>query len=213
MTNTELSAKIRKEIERLKLKNDSNLAGDCQFEYDVTCGYDMACEDILSFLDTLAYNELVELSSSVDNYPKNVCPPSVECERGLRESLEEPTSEELEEEIKRYGEEHQFDLPSFQNVARHFAEWQKEQDEKERAFLNGVRQSYDNTIQHLEEKMNDRYEQGKKDMKQQMMKYAVEYEVGMHGEPIQITLDKYVQRAKGIFPGDKVKLIIIPDND
>ena len=46
-----------------------------------------------------------------------------------------------------------------------------------------------------------------------MKAVAVEYKVGMHGEPIQITLDKYVQRAKNIFPGDKVRIIVLPKED
>lgn len=45
-----------------------------------------------------------------------------------------------------------------------------------------------------------------------MMMEAVEYEVGLHGEPIEITLDKYVQRAKGIFPGDKIKIILVKED-
>lgn len=45
----------------------------------------------------------------------------------------------------------------------------------------------------------------------EMMKEAEEYEVGMHGEPIKITFDKYVQRARGIFPGDKVRIIIVKE--
>ena len=49
--------------------------------------------------------------------------------------------------------------------------------------------------------------------REQMMKDAVEYEVGMHGEPITVNLDKYVQRARGIFPGDKVRVIVIPNTD
>lgn len=56
------------------------------------------------------------------------------------------------------------------------------------------------------------YELGKKNMKEQMMKEAVEYEVGMHGEPIKITFDKYVQRARGIWPGDKVRIIIVKED-
>jgi len=48
---------------------------------------------------------------------------------GIKQSKPK-VSEELEEEIKRYGEEHQFDLPSFQNVARHFAQWQAKQDQE-----------------------------------------------------------------------------------
>jgi hypothetical protein len=57
------------------------------------------------------------------------------------------------------------------------------------------------------------YKAGAKWQKEQMMKGAMEYEVGMHGEPIKITLDKYVQRAKCIFPGDKVRVIVIPNTD
>ena len=50
--------------------------------------------------------------------------------------------------------------------------------------------------------------------KKKMLEEAVEeVEVGMHGEPIEITLDKYVQRAMGIFPGDKVRIIVIPNTE
>lgn len=56
-------------------------------------------------------------------------------------------------------------------------------------------------------------EVGARDMKEQMMKDAVEYEVGMHGEPITVNLDKYVQRARGIFPGDKVRIIIVKEDE
>lgn len=58
-----------------------------------------------------------------------------------------------------------------------------------------------------------RFIAGAKWQKEQMMKEAVEYEVGMHGEPIKITFDKYVQRARGIFPGDKVRIIIVKENE
>lgn len=56
------------------------------------------------------------------------------------------------------------------------------------------------------------YQSGKADMKKQMMREAVEYEVGLHGEPIKIAFDKYVQRARGIFPGDKIKIIIVNED-
>ena len=36
----------------------------------------------------------------------------------------------------------------------------------------------------------------------------IEYKVGMHGEPIEIVLDKYAQRARGIFPGDELTIIL-----
>lgn len=36
----------------------------------------------------------------------------------------------------------------------------------------------------------------------------IERKVGMHGEPIEIILDKYAQRARGIFPGDELTIIL-----
>lgn len=36
----------------------------------------------------------------------------------------------------------------------------------------------------------------------------IERKVGMHGEPIEIRLDKYAQRARGIFPGDELTIIL-----
>ena len=36
----------------------------------------------------------------------------------------------------------------------------------------------------------------------------IEYKVGMHGEPIEIVLDKYAQRARGIFPSDELTVIL-----
>ena len=60
--------------------------------------------------------------------------------------------------------------------------------------------------------INEAFEAGKAEQKEQMMKEAVEYEVGMHGEPIKITFDKYVQRARGIWPGDKVRIIIVKED-
>lgn len=56
---------------------------------------------LLSVLDTLAYNALAELSASVDNYPKNVCPPSVECEKGMREPLESEKPMNTDEMIRK----------------------------------------------------------------------------------------------------------------
>lgn len=50
----ELIEKIRAEIERLKKDNEISEDKDyAQYELDVACGYDMACDDILSFLDAL----------------------------------------------------------------------------------------------------------------------------------------------------------------
>ena len=71
------------------------------------------------------------------------------------------------------------------------ANWQKEKDEAEITFA---------------------YADGCTYTMDRLRREAVEYEVGMHGEPIEITFDKYVQRARGIFPGDKVRVIIVKED-
>lgn len=60
----------------------------------------------------------------------------------------------------------------------------------------------------------DAFIAGAKWDRSQMMEEAVtEVEVGMRGDHIEIILDKYVQRAMGIFPGDKVRIIVLPKED
>lgn len=136
MINTELLAKIKAEIERLKKTQEVSEDKDyAQYELDVSCGYDMACDDILSFLFTL------KLEKPIDG---------------------------LKEEIKRWwGEEYMKNtvglptLPIVQGIARHFAEWQKEQDDKlvDIIYQQGI-------------------EKGKDDMKEQMIK---EFETWLKG--------------------------------
>ena len=70
---------------------------------------------------------------------------------------EEPVSEDLEEEWKRYitSEEYLNDIPGGLPVARHFANWQKRQDDK---ILN--------------EKQWEAWAKGGEEMKQELMKEA-----------------------------------------
>lgn len=41
----------------------------------------------------------------------------------LEESVKPTNQDELEKEIDKYREEHEFSIPAFQQVARHFAQW------------------------------------------------------------------------------------------
>ena len=75
---------IVKAVEKMKEKNGTESPDASQHEYDVACGYDMACDDVISYL-----SKFVELSAEVDKHPKNILVPSKECEPGLREPLEE----------------------------------------------------------------------------------------------------------------------------
>ena len=106
---------------------------------------------------------------------------------------EQPVCEELEEEINRYYSDNFYELPPFSiidEVARHFAQWQKEHDDKETAELL--------TIAHL---------QGSDQMREQMMKGAVEGEVenGIYLSGMECS-------RMGLKLGDKVRIIIVKED-
>ena len=126
--------------------------------------------------------------------------------------VEEPVSEELEEEILSYWRNElttedvvSIDRECFAYIARHFAEWQKQKDKQ----LVGATQKI--SYQHG-------YDEGRIDMREEMMKDAVEGEVrkGYVGNQIVIhskdNSAKYVafdaSYADEFCVGDKVKIII-----
>ena len=113
--------------------------------------------------------------------------------------------EGLEEEIERYlhslgvgygGWVDGMEDDDLRGIARHFAKWQKEQDTREMIMSDG---SY----------FQKCYELGKKDMKEQMMKEAVE------GKVIKDISNKLAVTGKinldGFEFGQKVKLIIVKE--
>lgn len=129
MTNAEIIQAIRTEVERRKgictAQIKANPGQTFPFIMEMT-GYDK----LLSFLNTLQYSEFAELSAEIDKHPKNVLPPSVECEKGLRESLKEPVCKDLEEEIKRFQKEVWDYDTTLSDIARHFAQWGAEHTKK-----------------------------------------------------------------------------------
>lgn len=130
MENAGIIQAIRNKIEQRKKSLRAGICNEEVFTVKQRNEMLVATEELsrlMSFLDTLAHNELVELSSSVDNYPKNVCPPSVECEKGMRE----PVGEELEKDVERWffneisskiNVEHSM-YYYFQECARRYAQW------------------------------------------------------------------------------------------
>lgn len=128
------------------------------------------------------------------------------------EHLRKPTKmmdEDLEEEVKNYFQGYwpgtdtpeqcntdlHFTPPAILRLARHFAEWQKEQDDKETAELL--------TIAHL---------QGADQMKQQMMKGAVKGKLVDLGSGYQVQFDSELLDTFNIKYGQKFKVIVIPED-
>ena len=176
MTNEELIATIQNEIKRLK-----EIGGIVPLDNrEQKTGYESALIDIEIFLDSL--------------------------------ESEKPTQEGLEEELDRfiasgksvtvddYGT-YKVSYHDFKKVARHFAEWQKEQDEKEQADLF--------TIVALDAAQRT---------KEQMLKDAVEKTVGQEeiimvsGHPVWGKLIALTEvDLKRFEYGDRVKIIIVKE--
>ena len=125
----------------------------------------------------------------------------------MGEVSEKPMQEELEEELDRfiasgkpvtvddYGT-YKVSYHDFKKVARHFAEWQREQDEKEQADLF--------TIVALDAAQRTR---------EQMLKVAVNGWLDEDNEPpydLNVVCEEKVPFGK-FKHGDKVKLIIIKE--
>ena len=64
-----------------------------------------------------------EMEAFLASHPKVEVPEKYKTPDWLFKKLEQEPEVDLEEEIKRYGEKNMFNIPAFQQVARHFAEW------------------------------------------------------------------------------------------
>jgi hypothetical protein len=68
---TDKVQKIREEVEKLRIKNTE--AFDCGCDGTKCAGYDMACDDILSFIDSMQEEPVSEdLEEAADNALNNV---------------------------------------------------------------------------------------------------------------------------------------------
>ena len=132
-------------------------------------------EDLLSFLDTLEEpscpKELNDLKKEVQHY--------------YSDNFDYITSD-------------QPTLSILTNIARHFAEWQKEQYTREMIMSDG---SY----------FQKCYELGKKDMKEQMMEGAVDYKIVNNLAAYPVIY--YEVKHLGLKYGDKVKIIVCKKED
>ena len=122
-------------------------------------------------------------------------------------------------DLKTKGRPDEDDMLAF---ARHFAEWQRKQDEEwlnselMKAHLNGVAAS--DTI--TKETLRTEYEKGRYDMREEMMKDAVDGEVievldddcSICGHAhLELFFDKYTL-LENFKDGDKVKVIIVKED-
>lgn len=188
---------IKKEIgRRIEMYKGLKPVGD-QFYL----GQISAAKGILNFIDSLLeepkciYNRTLEERKGFCKY----------CSAYCNARIEEPASEDLEEEIGYYTTSkllkkrdnstgiYHLTQKECDNIARHFTEWQK---------------------QHMKEALQTEYEKGRFDMMEKMMKDAVDAQV-FQAHDIDKAYEGYVYIVSNQFkdlnllPPNKVKIIII----
>lgn len=227
MTNAELLAKIKAEIER-RWKDYRNSVTPDQPKYRTHyfVGKGEVCEELLSFLDTLEEpkKDFPTTDNEVSEFLATHNPVEVPDKYKTPAWLfkEEPVCEELNSEIESFWRENgpmsHAEYDRMAKCARHFAkcgvehsgcsEIPKDLEEASSKFAtytapNGV------SVEFLEEKLS--FQEGAKWDREQMMKEAVE------GEITKDNRGNNVVRA-GVFNkdfeyGDKVRVIVLKKED
>jgi len=203
MSNEELIAKIKAEVERLKAIAITNksIYKPSRREYDIWCQQEGVCENILSFISTL---KEPDKGLDVTDFSKPIDSGIAQCvaDHWFEMADEEPVCEELDDETLRVEfkkiERKCFDegITGWQKeklIARHFANWQERQDAA--AHAKELQDCLDMQAKHI---MED------------LMEEAVEGEYDCQYATPAVFLDKYLD---GIKDGDKVRIIILKDNE
>ena len=119
-------------------------------------------------------------------------------------------SEDLKEEIERWIKKKHFiftEIDEIIETASHFAEWQKQKD-------------FEELLKSDMSKFNEYYEKGRFDMREEMMKDAVEGQIyreyiGDDGISIAFGLEAYLNehnpKHNKLHDGDKVKIVIVKE--
>ena len=195
MTNTEIIQAIKAEIERRIHSIETCPFIEAEFGASVKRdGELIAYKDLLSFLDTLESEKPMQ--------------------EGLEEELDRFIASGKSVTIEDCGT-YKVSYHDFNKVARHFAEWGKEQGCRE-GFLEGTKIQQEEDNQLVDTIYQQGIEKGKDDMKEQMLKNAVEGEVYKFGEVAYVKernnaeLTKYLSQFNN---GDKVKIIVIHETD
>lgn len=193
MTNAELIAKFKAEIERLKAKYRKDM-------------YKSNHEGLASGYKIEAYNELLSFISSLES-EKPINHTTVTVLDKYLNPVEITEDEKpmnlkgLEEEIERYFPESAFDTgwnyDDMQEAARHFAQWQYQKDRREFAKIKAKT-----------------WCEGFDACKEQMMENALHGWLDEDNEPpydLNVVCEEKIPFGK-FKHGDKVKLIIVKED-
>ena len=226
MTAQEAIAKIKAEIERRKKELQEAEADyrkdECEDCANMLTGGIGELQRILSFLDTLGESKgnEVKIGKSVSDFiveGKEIVVPEPPIDNSPQFNLvvhkEESVCKELEEEYKQFVTND----PVYNKlvnsivgkaIARHFANWQKEQMMKDDSLMIQTTEDWNAVL-------DTEFKAGQNDMKQQLMKDAISCNVFWYDGPkLSYTQEQQdvVLEKIGAHEGDEVKLIIIKEN-
>ena len=147
---------------------------------------------------------------------------------------EEPVSEDLDKEIGKYTTNellkkrnhstgiYHLTQKDCDNIARHFAEWQhgKDFDDLLQSEMKFPKEYYDrgkaDAMKEMKEALQTEYEKGRFDMREEMMKDAVEdcsvIFLSDNKNWLQIPGANLVKALESFKQGDKVKIIIVKED-
>jgi hypothetical protein len=142
---------------------------------------------------------------------------------GIMENYEEKeeSSEDFESEWKRYIDSKGGGAVTInvKDIARHFAHWQhgKDFDDLLQSEMEFPKEYYErgkaDAMKEMKETLQTEYEKGRFDMREEMMKDAVETTIvndWQYGkDPDHAIIPAIHQRIEGFNVGDKVKIIIL----
>ena len=224
-------SKIRAEIERLK-DEYTDIAIDSHYGTVNANHVVDDLEQLLSFLDTIESEELMEKEKEVkpchrtrnklvewSKTPEGraayekvaeemrneiaITNNPDESENPMQKGLEVDLEKEIKDTCRGYwiNDYHEQELGKhdIENIARHFAQWQKEQDDRltDIIYQQGI-------------------EKGKDEMREQMFKKSVEADImlTLHDKTGDVSLHTgYLPKELGIKCDDKVRIIIIKEEN
>lgn len=137
---------------------------------------------------------------------------------------EEPVSEDLEAEIQRYFSEVKWIYKPVAEISRHFSHWQhgKDFDDLLQSEMKFPKEYYKrgkaDAMKEMKESLQTEYEKGRFDMREEMMKDAMEGCVTLivasdpSSRNLYIPTSQLYKELQKYKNGDKVKIIIVKED-
>lgn len=218
--------KIKQEIERLKTlvnRNESYGSGFIDSLLMIDAFIEKLPEEHINFPHERNIVDKVFGAGNLESFERSEAEQLVLlAKKELLKDLEkESASDDLKAEIQRYFSEEKWIKKPVEEIARHFANWQhgKDFDDLLQSEMKFPKEYYDrgkaDAIKEMKEVLQTEYEKGRFDMREEMMKDALDGCVSLFvksdtsSRNLFISTPQLYKELQKYEDGDKVKIIII----